>query len=37
VEKGMVREIGTHEELVNQGGIYRRLHELQYAGTVVDL
>jgi len=27
---GAVSEIGTHDELVNQGGIYQRLHELQY-------
>jgi subfamily B ATP-binding cassette protein MsbA len=39
LEKGIIREIGTHDELVTHGGIYRRLHELQYmdAGTVVDL
>ena len=30
LEKGRVRECGTHEELVGQGGIYQRLHELQF-------
>ena len=39
IENGNIREIGNHDELVNHGGIYQRLHELQFvdAGSVVDL
>ena len=43
VEKGQIRETGTHEELIQHGGIYQRLHELQFEdaaclmGPVVDL
>ena len=37
--KGRIREVGVHQDLVSQGGIYQRLHELQFedAGSVVDL
>ena len=30
LHKGQVREIGTHQELINQRGIYWRLYQLQY-------
>jgi subfamily B ATP-binding cassette protein MsbA len=30
LEGGVVREAGTHQQLLREGGIYQRLHELQY-------
>ena len=30
LDQGRISEIGTHEELVNGGGIYQRLHALQF-------
>ncbi len=31
LSNGVLRESGTHEELLKRGGLYRRLFELQYA------
>ena len=30
LDHGRITEIGSHEELVSRGGIYQRLHELQF-------
>jgi ATP-binding cassette, subfamily B, bacterial MsbA len=30
LDRGCITEIGTHQELINQGGIYQRLHDLQF-------
>jgi ATP-binding cassette, subfamily B, bacterial MsbA len=30
IDRGAICEIGTHEDLVNHGGIYNRLHNLQF-------
>jgi hypothetical protein len=33
MHKGKLREIGTHQELMEQQGIYWRLYQLQYEGN----
>jgi ATP-binding cassette subfamily B protein len=30
MHKGEIREMGTHQELLAHGGIYRTLYQLQY-------
>jgi ATP-binding cassette, subfamily B, bacterial MsbA len=30
LDRGKIAEIGTHEELVSRGGIYQRLHDMQF-------
>jgi len=30
LDRGAISEIGTHQDLVTRGGIYQRLHELQF-------
>ncbi|MCK4536393.1 MAG: ABC transporter permease, partial [Desulfuromonadales bacterium] len=30
LENGSIREIGTHEELLQSGGIYNRLYQMQF-------
>jgi ABC-type multidrug transport system fused ATPase/permease subunit len=35
IDQGRISEAGTHADLVGKGGIYQRLHDLQFAGTDV--
>ncbi|MGX8684710.1 MAG: hypothetical protein ACSW78_05450, partial [Lachnospiraceae bacterium] len=33
MDKGRIRERGTHEELLALGGTYRKIYDLQMAGS----
>jgi ATP-binding cassette subfamily B protein len=35
LDRGQIVEIGNHDELLNQGGIYHRLHSLQETGKLM--
>ena len=36
MEKGVITELGTHDELLALGGTYNRLYNLQFAGDMVE-
>ena len=36
LDKGRIREEGTHEELLLAGGLYKKIYELQTAGAALD-
>jgi ATP-binding cassette subfamily B protein len=35
LDKGQIAEVGSHDELLNHGGIYQRLHALQETGELL--
>ncbi|GAB4341819.1 MAG: ABC transporter ATP-binding protein [Leptolyngbyaceae cyanobacterium] len=35
LDKGRIAEVGSHDELLNHGGIYQRLHALQETGELL--
>jgi len=35
IDQGKIVEIGSHQQLLNQGGIYQRLHSLQESGELM--
>jgi ATP-binding cassette subfamily B protein len=35
LDKGEIKEIGTHEELLSKGGFYSKLHEMQFSKLVL--
>jgi ATP-binding cassette subfamily B protein len=35
LDKGEIKEMGTHEELLGRGGFYAKLYEMQFEKKVV--
>ncbi|NEP15549.1 MAG: ABC transporter ATP-binding protein [Leptolyngbya sp. SIO4C1] len=35
LDQGRIREVGSHDELLTQGGLYQRLHALQESGDLM--
>jgi len=35
LDKGEIKESGTHEELLQLGGYYAKLHEMQFSKAIV--
>ncbi|MEO0455179.1 MAG: ABC transporter ATP-binding protein [Cyanobacteria bacterium P01_A01_bin.114] len=36
LDQGRIREVGSHQELLTQGGLYQRLHALQESGDLLE-
>jgi ATP-binding cassette subfamily B protein len=36
LDNGAIAEIGSHQDLLSQGGLYRRLHDLSESGDLLD-
>ena len=34
LDRGRVAEVGSHEELLRKGGMYKRLHAMQFADAI---